>query len=357
MNALDILRVRNFSLWNFGKVITSEEQAIAAAHSWLLIPTSAPRCRNIGCGGRPMRKDIRRSYKIGFRWRCGRRDCRKIISPLKNTFFDRSHISVLATLRLILHFLRRDKVSQAAIDVGVTKKAAIQIYHFLREVCEIAEAHDRMQIGGDNDVVEMDETHLYTRKYHRGRILRSQLWAFGCISRLTKKLHIEVIPNKTRAILDPIIAANVRPNSYLMSDMHRAYVGVHLRLNMRGHSSVNHSVEYVNGTVDIPVNVALGVQVPNTQNVSVKVHTNTIERQWLELKRHCRTCRSDSKIKWYMGEYMYRQNILKLLPSDAARFRRLLRDIHRVYPGPKKRGIKLTNCRCSPDCPRRGQNN
>uniref|UniRef100_A0A2A4JC72 Uncharacterized protein n=1 Tax=Heliothis virescens TaxID=7102 RepID=A0A2A4JC72_HELVI len=56
------------------------------------------------------------------------------------------------------------KEARAAKDVGFTKKTAIQTYHYLREVCEVAEAHDKDMLGGSNDVVEIDETHLYTRK-------------------------------------------------------------------------------------------------------------------------------------------------------------------------------------------------
>lgn len=74
-------------------------------------------------------------------------------------------------MRLILHFLRNE-VTQAAKDVGVTKKTAIQLFHYLREVCEIAEAHDREMIGGVDDVVEVDETHLFTRKYNRGYFIK-----------------------------------------------------------------------------------------------------------------------------------------------------------------------------------------
>ncbi|KAI5639423.1 ISXO2-like transposase domain-containing protein [Phthorimaea operculella] len=210
-------------------------------------------------------------------------------------------------------------------------------------------------IGGDSDVVEVDETHLYTRKYQRGRILRNQVWAFGCISRLTRTFHVTLIPDKSRDTLDPIIAENVAEDSYIMSDRHRSYMGVHLRLGMRGHSSVNHSERFVNPIpVSIPVDPRLGDPVPGSPNVLVKVHTNTVERQWRELKKHCRSCRSVERLKWYMGEYMYRHNVLKCLPNDAARFRRFLRDIHRVYPGYGKRAIRLTNCRC-PDlnCRRR----
>ncbi|KAF9419654.1 hypothetical protein HW555_003932 [Spodoptera exigua] len=303
---------RNFNIWNYAAAICSEERATEAAKRWLLIP----------------------SQTVPILWRCRRAGCNVIRSPLKGTFFERSNVSILNTMRLLLHFFRKDKVSQAARDVGV---------------CEVAEAHDRDMIGGDNDIVEVDETHLYTNKYHRGRLLQRQTWSYGCISRLTKKIHVELIPNKNRATLDPIIQQNVRQNSYIMSDQHRAYMGVHLRLGMRGHSSVNHSPQFTAGTVNIPVDPSLGIPVPGSSNVRCKVHTNTIERQWLELKRQCRTCRSQRRLKWYMGEYMYRQNILKSLPSDAARFRRLLRDIHRIYQ------LTSTTKGCGLKCPKRVQ--
>ncbi|KAG7295072.1 hypothetical protein JYU34_022541 [Plutella xylostella] len=165
--------------------IPNNAAAIEAAKAWLLIPSRPPRCPN--CRVR-MCREVKESYKLGYRWRCWRctraRDERqKTLSPLAKTFFARGKVSMVAYLRLMVHFLRRDKVSQAAKDVGVARKSASQVYHFLREVCEVAEAHDRVKIGGVDDVVEVDETHLYTRKYHRGRLLRRQTWSFGCLSR------------------------------------------------------------------------------------------------------------------------------------------------------------------------------
>ena len=218
MDPFSVILDRNFSLWNYAAAISSEERAIEAAKRWLLIPSETPRCPSCR---RPMNSERNRDYKLGFRWRCRRAGCNVIRSPLKGTFFERSNVSILNTLILLLHFFRQDKVSQAARDVGVTRKTAIQIYHYLREVCEVAEAHDREMIGGD-DIVEVDETHLFTKKYHRGRLLQRQTWSFGCISRLTKKIHVE--PNKNRATLDKIIQDNVRPDSYIMSDQHRSYM-------------------------------------------------------------------------------------------------------------------------------------
>lgn len=128
----------------------------------------------------------------------------------------------------------------------------------------MTETHDRQMLEGDFDVVEVDETHLYTNKYHRGRLLRRQIWSFGCLSRLTGDIHVELIihqtSNKTRQILDDIIAQNVQQGSYVMSDMHRAYLGVHFQLNTGKHYTVNQRIQFVNGTVDIPVDYRFGRQ-------------------------------------------------------------------------------------------------
>ncbi|KAF9419671.1 hypothetical protein HW555_003949 [Spodoptera exigua] len=194
MDPLQVILARYFNIWNFVCAIRDEETAVAAAKAWLLIPARTPRCPI--CRGN-MSREPKLSYKLKYRlrcWRCAREGRPSIRSPLKNTFFERSHVSVLDTVRLMLHFLRKDKVSQAAIDVGKIPPGP-----------------------------------------------------FGCLSRLTNKIHVELIPDKSRTTLDPIVEANVRTGTYLMSDMHRAYDNIHLRLGMRGHSSVNHCENFVGG--------------------------------------------------------------------------------------------------------------
>lgn len=217
LDPLALILERNFDFWNFAESIHTEEQAITAAKRWLLIPSGPPRCP--ACN-QSMKAERKTNYKLGFRWRCRMQGCNKIKSPLQGTLFQKCKVSILSTLRLILVFFKRFKVSQAAEETRVTKKIVLKIFYYMRQVCEVAEAHDREMIDGEN----VDETR------------------------------------------------------------------------------------------------------------------NSRQRR---LKRR------------HMGEYRYRKNILKQLPSDAARFRRLLRDIHRVYPGFGRQGIKIRNCRCCPTCPRR----
>lgn len=199
----------------------------------------------------------------------------------------------------------------------------------------------REQIGGPDDVVDLDEAHFFLRQYNRGRRLKRHIWAFGIISRLiiiTKKMYIEQIPDKTRETLNEIMRAQLAPGSYIMSDFLRSYRNVDRRLQMRGHARVNHSVWFVNGGVHIDTNPILGVRGWNGQT-AVKVHTNNIERIRGSLKNAIRTYSTEDQMAWYIWEFLYRQNILRSIEGRAAQFRRFLVDIARVYPGPGRNGI------------------
>jgi len=134
-----------------------------------------------------------------------------------------------------------------------------------------------------------------------------------------------------------------------MSDYHRSYINCDHRLMMRGHGRVNHCRRFVEGTIEIVgVRPRLGRPVVGTRNVRAKVHTNRIERIWRDLKAALRTCRRRRAVPWYIGEFMYRKNILGPLKSTTERFLRIVADIARVYPGPNNfgQGLRNRNCRC-----------
>jgi len=111
-----ILQLQSISIWEIARVIPNEEAAITAAYAWGLIPDQL-NCP--GCGSK-MTKQSKPSYKLGFRWRCRKtvpNNCRDLgvyFSPLHNTFFERAKLPILTTLRLIIHFYLKHKVTDAA---------------------------------------------------------------------------------------------------------------------------------------------------------------------------------------------------------------------------------------------------
>jgi len=278
---------RPITSWRLAPHIATEEAAIRLAQEWVLIP-QVVRCPSCGMN---MGEEAHPTSKLGYRFRSRRRQCGDVrVSPLANTFFEKGHLFIQQTIRLLYHFFCQHKVTQAAKESEVTKKSAIQTFHFFSEVMDVAEHHDARQIGGPRYIVEVDETHLFTQKYHRGRRLRHQVWCFGIVSRTSGRVYIQEIPDKTRPTLDAIMREHIRPGSFIMSDYHRSYINCDHRLMMRGHGRVNHRRRFVEGTIEIVgVRPRLGRPVIGTRNVRAKVHTNRIERIWRDLKAALRT--------------------------------------------------------------------
>jgi len=347
---LDLLNSDHFNYFRFANLIRDEEAAIAAAYDLQLLPTdvTCPDCM------RPMSQERRDDYPLGFRWRCRIRRCNRsgrTVSSVANTFFERSHLSVLTILKLTICWFFRMSVTDAATQCEVQSHAAVDFYSYCREVCRVAHSHDEVQIGGVGDVVEVDESHLFTRMYHRGRRLRRAMWVFGGISRLTRKRFVCLIRDKRRDTLWPLMQQHIAQGTFIMSDQHRTYFGCD-SLGFSGHCYVNHSQRFVR---QLPAWVPnghrrLGRVVPNLGLTRVQVHTNTLERSWRFLKQGLRTCRSVPMLPNYIGEYLYRNNILRQIGKhrrfDGRKFLRFMQDVRRVYPGFDVNQIRTENCQC-----------
>lgn len=83
----------------------------------------------------------------------------------------------------------------------------------------------------------------------------------------------------------------------------------------------------------------------------IRYHTQHVERSWRELKRILTRCNSKAIANSYIGEWMYRVNILERTGNVEAQFKKFMADIARAYPGvgyqPMIRDID--NCQC-PEC-------
>jgi transposase-like protein len=303
----------NFALFDFIAAIPNDEAAIRFCMDNGLIPHEV-KCP---CGtvmGRS--RDLGR--KIGFRWRCP--SCGVRVSPLENTWFEYTHNSFVTALRLTACLVHRIPVCDAAQFCGVSSHPAVDWYKFCREVCEIVVANNQHPIGGPNLFVEIDETHLGERQYHRGRHLASEsIWLFGGICRETKMGFVVRVIRRDRATLWPLIQKYVSAESVIVTDSARVYSGCE-GLGYSAHHSVCHKRHFV---------------CPSNR----EVHTNTIERQWRSVKETVKYFGDDEALDRYLGEYSYRDRFLKPLGSYGHQFRQFLGDVVRVYPGPYKPGI------------------
>ena len=72
-----------------------------------------------------------------------------------NTWFSGSHLEQWQILRL-------------TYESNVAADTVMDWYNYCRKVCYVIMSNEEQQIGGVGHIVEVDESHLRTRKYHTG---------------------------------------------------------------------------------------------------------------------------------------------------------------------------------------------
>uniref|UniRef100_A0A182KEY8 DDE_Tnp_IS1595 domain-containing protein n=1 Tax=Anopheles christyi TaxID=43041 RepID=A0A182KEY8_9DIPT len=116
-----------------------------------------------------------------------------------------------------------------------SKTNILKIYKILREIgVEYVETQ----------YVEIDESVITKRKYHRARIAENnQVWLVGGICRETREIFLELVEKLSAENLHQIITNNVSPGTTILTNGWRAYIG----LDELGyvHETINHSENFL----------------------------------------------------------------------------------------------------------------
>ncbi|CAG8719828.1 14043_t:CDS:2 [Ambispora leptoticha] len=105
--------------------------------------------------------------------------------------------------------------------------ATIKSYMKLfREMVASTLEDDDNRIGGPNVIVEIDETKMGKRKYHRGHRVDG-VWVIGGVERTEEKgCFVEVVADRTADTLLEVISRHVLEGSIIYTDMWRGYNGL-----------------------------------------------------------------------------------------------------------------------------------
>jgi transposase-like protein len=272
----------------------------------LLEDFSGP-CDRCDTGYLVLRKD--RSYsKDGYVWMCKRRDCYRKISIREGSWFKNSHLTIPTILKLTYYWSYKLPNDYVKFQLGIgSDNTLVDWYNFAREVCvAIITEKDSELIGGQGEIVEIDESKFGKRKYHRGRRVDGA-WVFGGVERDSGRCFFEVVGDRSADTLIPIIQKYIKPGTTIISDCWKAYSSLS-SLNYK-HYTVNHSKEFV--------------------NQSTGAHTNTIESTWHSLKLSIpKTGTQKSMYDGYFFEFVVRR---KYLRNSTDKFLKFLELIVQVY--------------------------
>lgn len=247
------------------------------------------------------------SDKVEFRCNL----CNKRYSIRSNSIFYNVHICLRYLLLLTYLFASNTSVSLAArfMHHKVGRRSIMLWYGKLRDVLSVFLVSNPIALGGPDSVVEIDETCLgRKRKYHRGAFRGSgQKWVIGIVDRNSKQCHIQLVPNRTRETLLPIIELHIPVGTVINTDE----APVYRILNQQGfeHYTVCHKQTYVapDGT-----------------------HTNMIEGIWSHLKQVLKEKRgvTNDKLPAHIDEFLYRWN----RKNEGEMYDLILHDICVQYP-------------------------
>ena len=156
-----------------------------------------------------------------FCWRCSRHRGNKI--PLRSgSIFENSRLPFSVCVALLHWWSHNLSIKVTVAMSGLSTKHVITWHKMFRAICHRWLVANPRLIGGRNLRVEIDESLVARRKYHRGRLVPER-WVFGGYCPDTHEGFLVSVTRRTAAILIPAIIRNIAPGSTIHSDMWRAY--------------------------------------------------------------------------------------------------------------------------------------
>lgn len=301
----------------YENITSTEEKCLEFLKNNKLIPpndTPCPKCKsNKRKGVLKYRTCNEKDRKCSLRLICsGGGSCKYRVSPFTGTFFDGTtcRISLQKVLQIIYFFLHQYRVSDARRENEVAENTITDYYNYCREVCVAAISSDPSVIGGPGEVVEIDESKFFKRKYNKGRLLSAQKdgWVFGGIQRSNKECFMVRVKDRTKETLLPLICKYIKTGTTIISDEWKAYS----KLQQLGyhHSTVCHKLNFVN-----PENKL--------------VHTQNIENSWRYAKStYPERYTSEQLRDSYLQEFLYRKKYKDTLIPQ------FFKDISKIYKHP-----------------------
>lgn len=224
------------------------------------------------CGGSAKIVVYRTNERESIMYRCTRKNCQKR-NNISNTKLD--HRMLINTIYLLLadsnyHQLFLYHGLSSATIASIKRKLLSCYLRFLEERPVV--------LGGDNIIVEVDETVLSRRGIIRNPTsydenMQDTVWIVGAIDNTNEKnFFLKRVDNRRITTITDCLRGSINLGSVLVSDGHASYPSVARNLNLV-HHVVNHSLGFVgpDGT-----------------------HSNNIEGFWSHLKS---TMRKENGVK------------------------------------------------------------
>lgn len=242
--------------------------------------------------GKQMTMQTNREKKHGLQFVCSssRTVCHKKRSILARSFFSHVRLPMSSALKCIAGYAAGLSNEQLAFYTGLrSSRTTVDWQNFFRDICSSGiQDFEEVQIGGVGMTVEIDESLVFKRKNHVGRLLSNEIaetWMFGGICRETGDAFVVPVPDRSAATLLSQIDRNIAAGTRIISDCWKGYRN--LTSEGYNHATVNHSKNFIDPA-------------------DPSIHTQKIERMWRTLKSVIPKGTSE-ELKWtYLAEFVFK---------------------------------------------------
>ncbi len=263
--------------------------------------------RNCPICGMEMNWSKTRDRSDGYKWECRKQKDNKRhkteFSIREKSWFEKSNMTIPEIIKLTYWWCADLNQKEICRQLKLGSSTVVDWCNFCREVCEVTILKNIQPIGGDGVRVQIDESKVGKRKYHRGHLVEGQ-WVFGGIEEDCRNSFMFAVENRSEKTLMPLIKKWIKPGSIIISDCWKSYVNI--EKHGYTHSTVNHSQEFVNDQGD---------------------HTNKIEGHWRQMKLSLPTHgRRKYHYSSYLAEFQWRYT-----NKEKDLFFQFLEDIKSIY--------------------------
>jgi transposase-like protein len=239
--------------------------------------------------GSEMKLVPRKNIQDGYQWECqgveGRREHITHQSIRNGSWFSKSKIKLVDIL-MMTHFWAHKCSSMFIMhELGLSKVTVVKWRKFCRGVCLRGLLDESCVIGGENQIVEIDESKFGKRRFHRGKWVEG-VWVFVGVQRGSRKSFFRVVPSRNKDTLLAIIKESILPGTTIISDCWKSYDC--LKDEGYVHLTVNHSITFKDKTTG--------------------AHTNSCKGTWSAIKRGLPASKVKDQFETYLAEYMWRRS-------------------------------------------------
>ena len=316
---MDVTPVVPINLFRLTMLTENDDKTLQFCKTIGMFPREI-KCPNCGVILEKIYK-IKNRNTTHFRYQCNKRQCRgrkiqNTVTLKGHTWFNEAKLSIRKSLFMTYCFVYqlsyKDTIRETTItsdEIGNFQRTSTETVcdykRYCRDICyNIVLEETSDQIGGENLIVEIDESKFGKNKYNKGRHIQGQ-WIFGGICRQTRKFFLVPVEHRDKDTLIPIITERIAPGTTIMSDCWKSYDCLST-LDFE-HLTVNHKYNFVDPTTE--------------------AHTQNIENLWWQIKRQLpETYTKHEQLYLHLSEYIWRKSktdncdlFIEFL-KDAAKF-------------------------------------